>query len=134
MCIRDRWQDELSEKFGLEFSILTKELIEASRTGDPFAERPLLLARLDHLARNDDLAARLAGSEWDLVVVDEAHRMAAHYFGSEVKETKRYRLGKVLGSISRHFLLMTATPHAGKEEDFQLFMALLDGDLSLIHI
>ena len=51
-----QWQDELSEKFGLEFSILTKELIEASRTGDPFAERPLLLARLDQLARNDDLA------------------------------------------------------------------------------
>jgi superfamily II DNA or RNA helicase len=123
-----QWQDELSEKFGLEFSILTKELIEASRTGDPFAERPLLLARLDHLARNDELTARLAGSEWDLVVVDEAHRMAAHYFGNEVKETKRYRLGKVLGSVSRHFLLMTATPHAGKEEDFQLFMALLDGD------
>jgi superfamily II DNA or RNA helicase len=123
-----QWQDELSEKFGLEFSILTRELVEASRTGDPFAERPLLLARLDHLARSDDLAARLAGSEWDLVVVDEAHRMAAHYFGYEVKETKRYRLGKVLGQVARHFLLMTATPHAGKEEDFQLFLALLDGD------
>lgn len=54
--------------------------------------------------------------------------MAAHYFGSEVKETKRYRLGKVLGGTARHFLLMTATPHAGKEEDFQLFMALLDSD------
>ena len=54
--------------------------------------------------------------------------MAAHYFGNEVKETKRYRLGKVLGGTARHFLLMTATPHAGKEEDFQLFMALLDSD------
>ena len=54
--------------------------------------------------------------------------MAAHYFGNEVKETKRYQLGKVLGGTARHFLLMTATPHAGKEEDFQLFMALLDSD------
>jgi len=123
-----QWQDELAEKFGLEFSILTKELIEASRTGDPFAERPLMLARLDHLSRNEDLAERLGASEWDLVVVDEAHRMAAHYYGQEVKETKRYRLGKILGSVSRHFLLMTATPHAGKDEDFQLFMALLDAD------
>jgi len=123
-----QWQDELFEKFGLSFSILTRELIEASRTGDPFGERNLLIARLDHLARNDDLVERLADLEWDLVVVDEAHRMAAHYFGNEVKETKRYRLGRTLGGTTRHFLLMTATPHAGKDEDFQLFMALLDAD------
>jgi len=123
-----QWQDELSEKFSLDFSILTRELIDASRSGDPFAERNLMIARLDHLSRNDDLVARLGAMEWDLVVVDEAHRMAAHYFGNEVKETKRYRLGKALGATTRHFLLMTATPHAGKEEDFQLFMALLDAD------
>jgi hypothetical protein len=61
-------------------------------------------------------------------VVDEAHKMSAHYFGNEVKETKRYRLGKLAGSVARHFLLMTATPHSGKEDDFELFMALLDPD------
>jgi hypothetical protein len=49
-------------------------------------------------------------------------------FGGEVKYTKRYRLGQLLSTLTRHFLLMTATPHNGKEEDFQLFMALLDGD------
>jgi SNF2 family DNA or RNA helicase len=123
-----QWQDEMHDKFGLDFSILTRELIEAARTGDPFGERNLMIARLDHLSRNDDLLERLGATEWDLVVVDEAHRMAAHYFGNEVKETKRYRLGKLLGGTTRHFLLMTATPHAGKEEDFQLFMALLDSD------
>jgi len=64
---------------------------------------------------------------WDLVVCDEAHKMSATYFGGEVKYTKRYRLGQLLSTITRHFLLMTATPHNGKEEDFQLFMALLDG-------
>jgi len=123
-----QWQDELAEKFGLEFTILTKELVEASRTGSPFEDRPLLLARLDHLSRNEELGERLAATEWDLVVVDEAHRMAAHYFGNEKVETKRYKLGKTLGRVSRHLLLMTATPHAGKDEDFQLFMALLDAD------
>ena len=100
-----QWQDELHDRFGLDFSILTRELIEAARTGDPFGERNLLIARLDHLSRNDDLVERLTATEWDLVVVDEAHRMAAHYFGNEVKETKRYRLGKVLGGTARHFLL-----------------------------
>jgi superfamily II DNA or RNA helicase len=65
---------------------------------------------------------------WDLVVCDEAHKMSATFFGGEVKYTKRYRLGQLLSTLTRHFLLMTATPHNGKEEDFQLFMALLDGD------
>src|SRR5271170_4608413 len=54
--------------------------------------------------------------------------MSATYFGGEVKYTKRYRLGQLLSGLTRNFLLMTATPHNGKEEDFQLFMALLDGD------
>ena len=67
-------------------------------------------------------------TDWDLVVVDEAHKMAASYFGGEVKYTKRYQLGQLLSRITRNFLLMTATPHNGKEADFQLFMALLDGD------
>ena len=54
--------------------------------------------------------------------------MSATVFGGEIKYTKRYRLGQLLSTLTRHFLLMTATPHNGKEADFQLFMALLDGD------
>ena len=124
----EQWQDELGEKFGLEFDLLTREMVEASRTGNPMAERPRLIARLDMLARDEDLVARLARTEWDLVVVDEAHKMSATHYGAEVRETKRYRLGRRLEEVARHFLLMTATPHNGKPEDFQLFMALLDGD------
>jgi superfamily II DNA or RNA helicase len=124
----EQWQTELWEKFQLAFDIITRDTIEAARTGNPFAERSLLIVRLDHLARNEDLQAKLAATDWDLVVADEAHKMSAHYFGNEVKETKRYRIGKLAGQVSRHLLLMTATPHPGKEEDFQLFMALLDAD------
>ncbi|HLI57121.1 MAG TPA: helicase-related protein, partial [Actinomycetota bacterium] len=124
----EQWQEELWSKFGLSFEILTKDMIEAARSGNPFSERPLLIARLDHLSRNEDLQAKLEATDWDLVVVDEAHKMSAHYLGGEVKETKRYRLGRLVGSLTRHFLLMTATPHAGIDEDFQLFMALLDAD------
>ena len=65
---------------------------------------------------------------WDLVVCDEAHKLSATFVGGEVKYTKRYRLGQLLSGLTRHFLLMTATPHNGKEQDFQLFLALLDGD------
>ena len=123
-----QWQDELAEKFGLDFTILTRDAIEASHTGNPLAETDLVIARLDHLSRNDEIQARLEASEWDLVVVDEAHRMSAHYEGDDVRETRRYRLGKLLSSTTRHLLLLTATPHAGKDEDFQLFLALLDPD------
>jgi hypothetical protein len=61
-------------------------------------------------------------------VVDEAHKLSANYFGNKVNKTKRFQLGEMLGGITRHFLLMTATPHNGKEEDFQIWLSLLDGD------
>ena len=123
----EQWQDELQFKFGLEFAILTNEAIQAT-LGSIFDKEPRLIARMDHLSRNEDLLRELGESHWDLVIVDEAHRMGAHYFGRETKKTKRFQLGEVLRDRTRHFLLMTATPHAGKEENFQLFLTLLDRD------
>lgn len=124
----EQWQDELGSRFQLPFEILTNDRIEASRSGNPFSEINLMIARLDKLSRDEDAQLKLAKSDWDLIVCDESHKMSASFFGGEIKETKRYKLGKLLGGITRNFLLMTATPHNGKEEDFQLFMALLDGD------
>jgi superfamily II DNA or RNA helicase len=89
----EQWQDELWQKFALDFRILTRDMIEAASSGNPFEEQGLLIARLDHLARNEELQARLRAWDWDLVVIDEAHKMSAHYTGGEVRETKRYRLG-----------------------------------------
>lgn len=124
----DQWQDELESKFGLEFEIFDRDLVERTQSGNPFERYDFMIARLDQLSRNDDIQEKIKASQWDLVVVDEAHKMSAHYFGQETKKSKRYQLGEVLGKSARHFLLMTATPHNGKEEDFQLFMALLDSD------
>jgi superfamily II DNA or RNA helicase len=124
----EQWQDELGERFGLEFFILTNQDIEASRIGNPFEDRNLRIARLDHLARNPDLVLKAAAVEWDLVVVDEAHKMSASYYGNELKKTKRYILGEALAKAARNLLLMTATPHSGYEDQFQPFMALIDQD------
>jgi superfamily II DNA or RNA helicase len=125
----EQWQDELGQKFNLEFDLLSRDMIESSRSGNPFNDRNRLIVRLDVLSRNEELQDKLLNSqEWDLIICDEAHRMSATYFGGEVKYTKRYQTGQRLGQICRHLLLMSATPHNGKEEDFQLFMALLDGD------
>ncbi len=102
--------------------------IEAARTGNLFQEISLLIARLDKLSRDEALQEKLKETNWDLVAVDEAQELSASFFGGEVKETKRYKLGKLLSQLTRHFLLMTATSHNGREEDFQLFLALLGGD------
>jgi SNF2 family DNA or RNA helicase len=128
--LAEQWQDELYRRFHLPFEILTNDKLEAARTGNWFLETNLVIARLDKLSRNEDVQQKLQAPDcrWDLVVCDEAHKMSATVFGGETKYTKRYRLGQLLSSLTRHFLLMTATPHNGKEEDFQLFMALLDGD------
>lgn len=124
----EQWQDEMSEKFGLSFSIFSRELQQQSRSGNSFDDCDLMVARLDQLSRSDELQEKLRASRWDLIVVDEAHKLSATWYGSKVNETKRFKLGQLLGSVTRHFLLMTATPHNGKEEDFQLFMSLLDSD------
>ncbi len=126
--LTEQWQEELDTRFHLPFEIMTRDLLESARTGNAFNEHNLIICRLDQLSRNEDLQAKLAATDWDVVVCDEAHKMSASFFTGEVKATKRYRLGQLLGGLARHFLLLTATPHNGKEEDFQLFMALLDAD------
>lgn len=124
----EQWQDELDQRFHLPFDILTHDQLEAARTSNWFHEHPLAIARLDKLSRSDDVQAKLRQTDWDLVIIDEAHKLSATFSGGEISYTRRYRLGQLLGNITRHLLLLTATPHNGKEEDFQLFMALLDPD------
>ncbi|MFM7174358.1 MAG: DEAD/DEAH box helicase, partial [Caldilinea sp.] len=128
--LAEQWQDELNQRFHLPFRILTNDKLEAAHTGNWFLENNLVIARLDKLARNENVQQKLLAPDcrWDLIICDEAHKLAATVFGGEIKYTRRYKLGQLLSTLTRHFLLMTATPHNGKEADFQLFMALLDGD------
>lgn len=124
----EQWRDELFEKFGLEFRVFSKELELASPSGNPFEDVDHLIVRLDQMSRAEELHPKLCAATWDLVVFDEAHKLSAHFFGQEIKRTKRFNLAEKLGAHTRHLLLMTATPHNGKEEDFQLFLSLLDSD------
>ena len=126
----EQWQDELYRRFQLPFDIMTNDKLDAAVSGNYFLENDLVIARLDKLARDESAQAKLRAQDgyWDLVVCDEAHKLSATYFGRKAKYTKRYRLGQLLAQVTRNFLLMTATPHNGKERDFHLFMALLDQD------
>lgn len=135
----EQWRDELFEKFGLEFKIYTAALDDASVSGNPFENHHQLIVRLDQMSRDEEatpgderkpgpLQSKILAAGWDLVIFDEAHKLAAHYYGQQLQKTGRFRFGERIGRETRHLLLMTATPHNGKEEDFQLFLSLLDSD------
>jgi superfamily II DNA or RNA helicase len=124
----EQWQDEMHSRFHISFEIITNEKIETSRSGNPYKEYDFVISRLDHMSRSHEIQARLEQTDWDLIVCDEAHKMSATFFGGEIRETKRRKLGRLLSRLTRNFLLLTATPHNGKEEDFQLFLSLLDQD------
>jgi superfamily II DNA or RNA helicase len=124
----EQWQDELWQKFQLRFEIMTNDKLESSVTGNWFEENPLAICRLDKLSRDETLHPQMRDMDWDLVVVDEAHKMSASAYGAEINRTQRYRLGEILSAQARHFLLMTATPHNGKDQNFQLFLKLIDED------
>lgn len=111
--LAEQWQDELYRRFQLPFEILTNDKLESARSGNWFLENNLVIARLDKLSRNEDVQNKLKAPDcrWDLVICDEAHKMSATFFGGEIKYTKRYRLGQILSTLTRHFLLMSATPH-----------------------
>lgn len=124
----EQWRDELFEKFGLEFKVYSAQLDGSVADGNAFESVDHLIVRLDQMARSEDAQEKLCSAGWDLVVFDEAHKLSAHFFGNKLEKTGRFRFAEKLGAHTRHLLLMTATPHNGKEEDFQLFLSLLDSD------
>jgi superfamily II DNA or RNA helicase len=122
----DQWQEEMLRKFGIRFETF---ISQGNGAGNFFNEQNLVILRLDQFARNEELKSALEDSTWDLVVADEAHRLSAHRFSSSTtKKTKRYKLAELLARNSRHFLMMTATPHSGNNADFHLWLSLLDPD------
>lgn len=129
--LAEQWVDEMWSRFGLAFVVLGTEGVDR---GDPSRPTvvpagPLVVARLDQLSRNAELQDAVLASEFDIVVVDEAHKMSARDWGSRTFFSKRYLLGKELAAGTEHLLLLTATPHNGKPADFQHFMRLLGVEL-----
>ncbi len=120
-----QWQQEMQEKFDLKFTI--PERLDAAQ--NPFFHNHLIIVSMDTLKQERHMK-RLEGTEitWDLIVCDEAHKMAAHFSGDEITRTARYRLGESLGHKTNNLLLLTATPHNGKQEEYELFLNLLDRD------
>src|SRR3989442_409560 len=121
-----QWQRELKEKFREQFEVVRSDVLRANYGMNPWQERHQVVTSISWVSRVEDARESLLRSRWDLIIVDEAHKMAAY---SADKKTLAYKLGEALSGMTDHYLLMTATPHKGDPVNFCLFLELLDRDV-----
>jgi superfamily II DNA or RNA helicase len=121
-----QWQRELADKFREKFDIIRGDVLRANYGQNPWQERDQVITSISWVSLIEDARESLLRSRWDLVIVDEAHRMSAP---GEDRKTYAYRLGEALSRMTDHYLLMTATPHKGDQDHFRRFLALLDADV-----
>ena len=119
-----QWQRELREKFDERFLVLKGGDVRDQFGVNQWLDQKQVITSLD-LAKREDILPGLRQVHWDLVIVDEAHRMSAR---DETHKSQRYRLGELLRDSADNLLLLTATPHKGDPHNFTLFLQLLDQD------
>jgi SNF2 family DNA or RNA helicase len=134
--LKYQWQREMKERFGVSFAIIDRARMESAWGENAWEERDHCITSIDFI-KQDAVQATLRGVRWDLLIVDEAHKMSAYAYPSasprasqgreriKIDKTKRYQVGEVLSRLTNHLLFLTATPHRGDEENFRLFLDLL---------
>ena len=125
-----QWQEELREKFAMDFMVVNRHTLK-NQNKNPFMDNNLVLASM-YWSIRDDIKVLLNEASFDVVIIDEAHKMAAYTHGKvkrKVSRTKLYQMGETLLRQVEHCLLLTATPHKGDMENFRHLMALLDRDV-----
>ena len=121
-----QWQRELKDKFQQQFEILNGQILRAHYGSNPWQEKDQVITSVSWVSRVEDAHNSLMRSHWDMIIVDEAHKMSA---SKADKKTLAYKLGEKLSARTDHYLLMTATPHKGDPQHFSLFLRLLDEDV-----
>jgi len=121
-----QWQREMREKFRESFEVIRSDVLRANYGSNPFQEKDQVITSVSWVSTIEDAKDSLLRSQWDLIVVDEAHKMSAY---SADKKTLAYQLGESLSQMTDHYMLMTATPHKGNAENFCRFLSLLDPDV-----
>src|SRR5271165_811704 len=125
-CLSFQWQRELKDKFRENFEVIRSDVLRANYGSNPWQDKDQVVTSVSWVSRIPDAKESLLRSRWDLIIVDEAHKMSA---ASRDKKTLAYQLGEALSRMTDHYLLMTATPHKGDPENFCLFLELLDRDV-----
>jgi len=123
--LKDQWRREMKERFEETFVVIDRGVIDALYGENVWQREMQIITSMD-FAKQDDLLPSLASTHFDLVIVDEAHKMSAYLYGNKLERTSRYRLGQVLSRSTTHLLFLTATPHKGDPENFRLFLDLLE--------
>ena len=123
--LKDQWRREMKERFEENFVVIDRGVIDALYSENVWQREMQIITSMD-FAKQDDLLPSLASTHFDLVIVDEAHKMSAYVYGNKLERTSRYRLGEVLSRCTTHLLFLTATPHKGDPENFRLFLDLLE--------
>lgn len=126
--LKFQWQREMREKFREFFEIIDRGVMNAYWGKNIWEEKFQCIASMD-FAKQDDVLGALREVNWDLVIVDEAHKMAAYIYGEKIDRTERYKLGEVISKNASHLLFLTATPHKGDPENFRLLLNLLEPDM-----
>jgi hypothetical protein len=116
------------DRFGEVFEVVSRDTFDSTYGLNPWEGKDQCITSID-FAKQESILPTLRDVRWDLIIVDEAHKMAAYRYGSETKKTDRYQLGEVLSGNGGALLFLTATPHRGDPENFRLLLALLDQDL-----
>lgn len=122
--LKEQWLREMKERFQERFIIVDRSVINASWGQNVWTEHHQIITSLD-FAKQDDVMFALKDSSWDLVIVDEAHKMSAYKYGEKINKTARYQFGELISQITKYLLFLTATPHRGDPENFRLFLDLL---------
>lgn len=124
--LKDQWRRELRDKFKEVFAVVDKGAMDSRYGDNVWNAESQIIASMD-FAKQEEVKESLGNADpFDLVIVDEAHKMAAYKYGDKVSRTSRYRLGETLSSHTQHLLFLTATPHKGDSENFRLFLDLLE--------
>lgn len=123
--LKYQWLREMKEKFQEQFRIADRDVMDSAWGQNVFEEENQLITSID-FAKQEDVMASINDSKWDLIIVDEAHKMSAYKYGNKTTKTARYRLGEMVSEITNYMILLTATPHRGDDENFRLFLDLLE--------
>lgn len=119
-----QWKEELFAKFGFEgFRIYGDDF----HINDPrdWKKEDYVIGSMDRMKQGDNLDTLLRADDWDLVIVDEAHRLSRRQYGNKLDASQRYAMLHKLRRRTQSILLLTATPHQGKQDSFSGLLELL---------
>jgi superfamily II DNA or RNA helicase len=124
-----QWQDELFDKFGLPFRLINRASFEAEPGQFARSDEGHFVTSIDFIARHEGCLNAARETQWDLIVVDEAHKLSAYEYGTKVDRSDRYQAIEALAPRTDHLLFLTATPHRGRKDTFRRLLMLMDEDL-----